>query len=357
MCPERQIRVMTFRGGHYERGLQQGKRLRDTFTVPDTAGIDCEFARDCRNAVCEAYPPAIEQFEGMLDGGGFDRDALMLYYFGRLEARVGGCTMFGVSPQMREWGKGPITGRNYDWAVEDLRWCELHRYVSTGARDRIGYTHHWAGCADVLNESGLYVGIASLPPEPVRCAGVQWNIVVDLMSESCENTQDAVSACAAVRHLRPMSYLLADAQGDVAVVEATAELVRVRLPSEGFVTAANARQGGVALRDWSAEQTGLALPEPAEVTANSYQGDASCRAGRRIARAQRLLKDGCPTISESAVKAVLTDHEAPICTGDHSHPDGAPWGTIWSGMCLPAERELRIAPGLPCRHAFQTFTL
>jgi len=195
----------------------------------------------------------------------------------------------------------------------------------------------------------------------VHAPGVQWNVVTEMISETCTDVAQAVEACARVCHLRSMSYLLADAGGAVGVVEATPTEVRFREgePCEGgaFVVAANAPQGGRLVRRY---EPGSA--EPKAKLPLQFRHGALEHAERRIERVRRLLKErltgraGC-ALSVDEVAAMLRDHEGPVCAGDHAHPDGAPWGTIWSGICEPARDAFLIAPGLPCRHAYQRFAV
>jgi len=352
LAPGRAIREAVFTGTHFERGLERGRRLKETLSIPEPPDLSEGFVEGCRAAAEALHPPALEEFEGLLRGGGFDRRAMAAYYFARLESRLGGCTMFAVAEPHRDAGRGPIVGRNYDWAVADLRWCELQRCLPADGLRRIGYTHNWAGCADVLNEAGLYVAIASLPPEPVLAPGVQWSILVETISETCAGVDEAVCACARVRHLRPMSYLLADARGEVAVVEATPREVRVRWPEGGIVVAANVPQGGeVVAQSPPGEGQGV-LAAAAE-----YSPDSVARAERRVEVASGMLREAAPAVSEETVRRVLTDHTAPVCTGDHGQPDGGTWATIWSGVCMPAEGDFCIAPGLPCRFDYRCFRI
>lgn len=355
----RHIRRITFEGTPRERGIQRGRRLAETFRVPHLPA-EPDFVRGCYEAVAKGYPAAIEEFEGIIEGGDFDRDRLLPYYFARVESSLGGpapgCTMFAVEPGLcQNPEKGPLVGRNYDWAITDLRWCELHRILPATEPRRLGYTHHWAGNADVLTERGLYVAIASLPPEEVHAPGVQWSIVVEMLAATCSTVQEAADTCAGVRHLRPMSYLLADAAGSVGIVEATPEEVRLRRPETGIVSAANIAQGGEILRRWEERRVPGSLTEPVRPRPPNYRGDALQRAQRRVERAEALLRRAAPSIAFSDVRRALQDHEAPTCTGDHADPDGAPWGTIWSGICRPATGEFNIAPGLPCRNPYQEF--
>jgi hypothetical protein len=318
------------------------------------------FVRACRDAAESFYPPVGEEFVGIVEGGGFGRERMMAYYYARLESLLG-CTMVGVSRE-RATCEGAVVGRNYDWATQDLRWCELHRYRAPDALARLGYTHHWAGCTDVLNEAGLYCAIASLPPQPLRGPGVQWNVIVEMVTETCSTVDEAVAACARPDHLRPMSYLLADAAGDVAVVEATPAEVCVRRPQDGLVLVANAIQGGRVLARVSEREAFYEAPGQVPLP-HSYDGGED-RAMRRVRRAMELLA-GVDPVSEEDLVAVLTDHEAPICTGRHEDgpevgdevPTAVPWSTIWSGLCRPARRSFRIAPGQPCRKEYVEFNL
>lgn len=343
--PERKIREIVFPGDHYQRGRRLGELLRETFVPPDVGDLSRGFVRACRRAAESFYPPVGDEFRGLVDGGDFDHDLMEAYFFARLESQVGGCTMFGVAPDRRTEGEGPIVGRNYDWAVADLRWCRLHRYRPRDGMHRVGYTHHWAGCPDVLNERGLYVALASLPIRPEMEPGVQWSILVDMVSETCVSVAEAVDACAAVRHLRPMSYLLADAEGELAVVEATSSGIEVREPEEGVLAAANVAQGGRRVVDH--EKAREAVPTP-----NAAMAVREAR--RRVCRVRRLLGN-LNRVSPVDVQEILTDHEAPVCTGDHDRPDGGRWATIWSGISTPAAGEFRIAPGQPCRYGYRTF--
>ena len=350
------IREVLYQGDHYVRGLVRGRALARTLRVPAVHGVSMGFVRDCRDMAEAFYPPVGAEFEGIVEGGGFGAERMMAHYYARLESRLG-CTMVGVSSE-RHRDAGSLVGRNYDWATEDLQWCELHRYRPPDALARVGYTHHWAGCTDVLNEAGLYCAIASLPPEPVRGPGVQWNVVLEKVTETCRGVDEAVEVCASTDHLRPMSYLLADAAGAVAVVEATPSEVRVREPGRGLVLAANATQGGRILSQTTA--TGRNVPVPGEQP-RSYDGGED-RAMRRVRRALAMLA-GAERIAAEDLERVLSDHEAPICTGRHERgpsdevPTRVPWSTIWSGICRPADGVFLIAPGQPCRESYVEFRL
>ncbi len=360
MTPSRDIREVDLTGNAYERGMSLGVRLRDSLQIPDVSW-NHNFVEGCYEAACNVWPPVREEFRGIVDGGEFDRERLLPYYFARVENLIGGlapgCTMFGIIPAHRKDGsRGALIGRNYDWATDDLRWCELHRVRPADHPSYLSYTHHWAGHTDVLTDNGLYIAIASLPPEEIHAPGMQWHILVEMLATTCTTVEEAVRKCASVRHLRPMSYLLADASGNVGIVEGRPMTVKFREPQEGIVAAANLRRGGRTVRKWSdSEHAHLSqplLPDPA-----NYDETAEDRARRRVDRARRLLGQHAPEITRDHVGDVLQDHEAPICTGDHTHEDGSPRATIWSGICEPEQDLFSIAPGLPCRHSYRDFSV
>ncbi len=349
----REVREAIIRGDHYRRGLWRGRRARG-LPVPAAPSVPREFVKRCRAAAERFHPACGREFEGLIEGGGFPREAMEAYYFARLESRLGGCTMLAALPSVCA-GPGPIVGRNYDWAVADLRWCELQRYLPDSGMRRIGYTHHWSGCPDILNEAGLYVAIASLPPEPVALPGVQWSILVEAVSEECETVAEAADRLGSVRHLRAMSYLLVD-RSSALVVEATPGEVRVRRPVDGVIVAANCSQGGERIGPPEGGD-GCRLEEPAGPGARIARPHSIERSARRVRRAQGLLDDMGAGVTVEGVADILRDHEAPICAGDHDGPDGGFWATIWSGIALPAEGRFSIAPGLPCRHRYRDFTI
>ena len=357
MTEPRTIREITSAGDHYQRGLQRGEMVRDTFTPPPVPDVTGRFVRACFDLTAEFHPSAVDEFEGIVRGGGFEREAMMAYCFARVAAQPGGCTMAAVSESRRKTGSGPIAGRNYDWAVSDLRWCALHRLTPPDGPRRIGFTNHWAGCPDWLSERGLYAAMAALPAADVRCPGVQWNVLLDRIAETCSTADAAAGLCAGVRHLRSMSYLFADAGGGMCVVEAMPAHVRRRDAADGALVATNAPLGGRLLADRAA------VPCPADaalhIELESPQRRLAIveRAMRRQRRAEALLREAAEDISRRTMTALLRDHEAPICVCADSDPGGHRWGTIWSGICDPAEGAFLIAPGAPCRHAFQRFTL
>lgn len=322
------MREQTFEGTYYEIGQQRGTTLRD-LPVPKVGPEEVAFARRCRAMVEGIHPPAVEEFEGMLDTGGFDPDDFAAYFFAREKGILRGCTMFAALPSITRDGAAMV-GRNYDWISSDLKWCEVRRVHPKGGQPTLSYTHHWAGSTDVLNASGLCVTMASLPPRtPVR-PGLQWNLVIGIMMDRCRDVREALAFIEGVSHIRSMSYLLVDASGDAAVVEATPEHVHVRRPERGYIVATN------------------------HEVADQDIETASARSLSRYGCVARMLESGLGCVGEDLVKDILRNHECHVCSGVHGdHGRDGEWGTIWSLICRPHALDLRIAPGHPCEVPYE----
>ena len=80
----RAIRQIAVRGSHRERGIALGRRLRGTFAPPPEPGVPGDFVDACMAEARRVHPPCIEEFEGLVHGGDFDRAPMAAYYFARL---------------------------------------------------------------------------------------------------------------------------------------------------------------------------------------------------------------------------------------------------------------------------------
>lgn len=181
-----------------------------------------------------------------------------------------------------------------------------------------------------MNEAGLFVAISSLPALEATKPGLQWNILVDAIASTCRSVSDAVSLLRGVNHLRAITYLLAD-QNTAAAVEASPEGVRVRAAVDGIVIATN------------------------HATGATDESDRTCHSIARYDRAHDRLRSCSPLIDESDVVDILRDPVCAIRDGKRflHELDHVPlaavenWGTIWSTICRPSQREIRIAEGHP----------
>ena len=317
------LRKLVYSGTAYEIGREMGRSL-EGLPVPKAAKEEVVFAHACRDTTGRIFPSALDTFRGIVDGSGLGGDDFLTYYFARREGVLRGCTMFAARHPATRDGV-TLVGRNYDWVNSDQKWCELRMIRQEGAFPVLGYSHHWAGLPDALNAEGLFVAIASLPKRPPELPGLQWNLVVDVLMATCRTVPEAEKLITSFHHLRAMTYLIADASGEAIAAEARPEGVTIRRSSDGLVLATN--------------------HEVTEVEAS----DRDKRSRRRYERAEAVLRAHAGWVDEGVAEEVLADHRGQICSGPHhDHVGRDSWGTLWSTICRPDLRTLKIAQGHPC---------
>ena len=309
-------------GTYRQIGCDTGRAIQTTFTPPKAAARQIQLAAECERIVRDVHPRLLEQFDGLLDGGGFDRDDFAAYYFARERSvHRRRCTMFAIAPSHTADGR-LLVGRNYDWVRADRDWCELREIRAEQTPPRVGYSNHWIGCPDVLTAHGLLLSLATLRPEPATAPGLQWNAIFDLVAATCTTAHQAADAIAGLPHFRPMNYLVADA-AHAEVLEAAPRGVTRRGWNDGLLVATNRPVDG--------------------------KHDADCRRYRGVVR---LLRSHTQALDATAAKAVLRDHSVPICDGDHASTAPSNWETIWSFVCAPAAMAIELAPGRPCESEY-----
>ena len=127
----------------------------------------------------------------------------------------------------------------------------------------------------------------------------------------------------------PISW--ADRSGKAVVVETTVEGIELRYPENGLLVMTN-----------HAVCPALAGKETF-VPPDSHP---------RYNRLRELL-GGDRLVDAEAVKQALRDHEGLVCSHGEHFPERE-FGTLWSVVGRPGERQLDIAEGHPCRAQYRT---
>ncbi len=326
-------------GPHYDLGLAQGRQT-ERFAVPAwwPEPPSLSFALDCARQVAELHPPLLDELHGYAEAQAIGYEDLLRGVCRRsmrLRAVMvaapgypeGGCSSFAV---VAADGR-VLAGRNYDFhSVQRVR--QRLRLRPAVGRPSVGMRGSVPGGRyDGVNDRGLFISLhvaLSDEPEALR-PGLPFHWLPRLVLETCADTRAAVNLLTRVRHLHPFNYLVADAAGDLAVVEAHPEAVRVVERGGDFVAATN-----------------------------HYRHPALARfqRGRKLSHSQRRLDYLCgrrETLRRSSaagladVQAALADHPSNLCghTGGHT--------TLWSLSADLTARRLAYARGAPCAAAFE----
>lgn len=336
--------VRVFEGSYYDIGLKMGVAL-NALRVPEADEEMESLAASCEALVREIYPPIVEKVQGMIEGAGLNEKDFKAFFYARDVFPHMGCTNLAVLPTCTRDGS-LIVARNYDWYYSAKEWRELRDIAAAGAFRSLSVTHHWAGSPDGLNDQGLGVFLAVLPRHEAAGPGLQWHLITDILLDTCQDVREACDFITSVPHLGAFNYLIADAQGHAVVAEALPTGVTIREPRDGFILATNHVPGREA-----AEQD--LWPEEARRQRRSLT---------RYQRATEMLRGKQGQVDEAMLKGLLREHKAPICRGNHDPPDDGTafddvFGTIWSLVAKPKERELLVAWGHPCRTEYEAHRL
>ena len=334
--------VRILEGSYYEIGLQMGSAL-ETLQIPEATDQRRVLAARCQAIVAETYPAILDKVEGMIEGGGLPSEDFKAYFYARELSSQMGCTNLAVLPG-RTRGDSVLVGVNYDWYFQSQEWREIRSIRPEGALRSLRVTHHWAGSPDGINEAGLGVFLSVLPQQEIAGPGLPWHLVTDIMLETCQNVTQAGAFLESVPRLRAFNYLVTDALGQAAVLEALPGSLNMREPEDGFLLATNHLPGR-------------------EMPNGELSEEDERRQRRSLARYERvreILEDSGAAIDYAAMKTLLMDHQAPICRGNHEPIPGDDsydnvFGTIWSLVARPGRGDLQVAWGHPCRSEYVSY--
>lgn len=336
--------VRVLEGSYYEIGLQTGATL-GTLEVPEADEDTVALALECEALVADRYPAILDKVEGMIDGGTLNRRDFKALFYARDFSPQMGCTNLAVLPS-HTVDHSLLVGANYDWYYYAREWREIRKVRPKGARWSLRVTHHWAGSTGGLNEAGLGVFLSVLPRQSSVGPGLAWHLIVDLLLDRCRDVEEACGFVTAVPHLSAFDYLIVDAEGAAVVAESLPGGVTIREAENGLLLATN-------------HLPGRETPEDELSPPDRRRQERSLA---RFALATKVLSEMGSSVDEVAIRSLLQDHEAPICRGNHNPPQNAVafddvFGTIWSLVSRPQERQLQVAWGHPCRSEYVSYSV
>ena len=231
-------------GTHFEIGEQLGAFFRERgVLLPERVPFPVtrerlDFAQACLPFYREWYPAVLEEIRGLAQGQGcpsaYLEGALLPMYC----LLPGSCCSTFAFRQ----GRRAVFGRNSDFltCLEDLYISCSFRFSDGGLPFR-GNTTAFVEMEDGVNQEGLAVGLTSAPPFQVR-PGLGAGMLLRLVLESCRDVPQALALLERVPAGSSHTLVLADRNGEIALVEncgGRREILRPREES-AWVCAVNA---------------------------------------------------------------------------------------------------------------------
>lgn len=223
-----------FKGKHYEIGFRWGSLLAkhgniifDHIPFPITEDR-IHFAKQCLPIYREYFPQVLDEIQGISDGQSCGIDQLQAVLFSMYAMPpVCCCSCFAVSN-----GENILFGRNSDFLteLEKLNMNAIYRF-SSGSYAFTGNTTAFVEMEDGINEKGLAVGLTSVYPSAIQ-PGMNAGLLLRFFLEKCQTTEEVIRWTQKLPISSAQTFTLADACGDIAVLECCTGSVQIIRPTK-----------------------------------------------------------------------------------------------------------------------------
>ncbi len=327
------MKQVTLRGTHVEIGRQEGERLRASGEeLPKLTDEQARHTEALVRQVAGRIPDLLSEMRGIAEGGGYDEQAVQFYSLAI--GIVPACTVIAVSGD-RTTGGRTLFGRNYDAGP---KWSNFTLYRTYPDR---GFAH--IGCCydmlvgreDGLNEAGLAAAYTGVHGHYTDKPGLWDHIPVRAVLEQCRTVDEAVELVRILPHLYTKNFLVVDASGAIAGIEAAQQGISIMRSRNGFGAVTN-HFVAPHMRAYCNEAKVPANSKHRLEVAHRWFDEAQAR-GDRIGRGElkRLLSS-----TGEGVRSEL-------------NPD---FTTVWSWVAELGERSLELCDQLPGIGAYARYT-
>ncbi|MEW6400981.1 MAG: C45 family peptidase [Chloroflexota bacterium] len=250
------------------------------------------------------------------------------------------CSVWAASGPATRDGS-PILVKNRDYHLEHLP-LQVLTYATTQPGYRCLYVTS-AGSPAVfssgVNEAGLAVADTHVPSRDIGPGLARYTLMMDLLEQHAY-VQSALSYLQKALCMGAGSLILADAQGNLAVVETGYHQCGLVMPEEHVVAATNH----------------FVTPELREHFLDDRTGVRGEESRARCQEIQARLKKEWGMLDTEIARQVMAQHQAGSAAICRHHQNGEV-GTISTAIFLPSERKLIFCNGRPCECDYATYTL
>lgn len=321
-------------GRQYARRLADaGRSLASASPEPlDPPADKRAFARECAKHVEAHAPFLLEELRGIAAEAGVDPEPVETVPLA-LDARAG-CSLVAVSGECTADGRA-LLARNHDFYPSFRPYATRYRTDPADGLASVGCSCVFVGRCDGVNEAGLAIGFAEVPPHEFE-PGFAWQLAIRATLDTCRTVDDAVSFLESIPHATNVNFLLADAGGEVALVEASPERVASSRPSDEIVTVTR-RFPTESMREYQSTDPSV---------------DHYCS---RLDEVEAWLEDRERPITVEDLRTAMSDPDIGACWPVDEERDD-PRSTIWSWVMDPADYGGSLAGGSPIETAYEPVT-
>lgn len=305
---------------------------RHGFRVTPQSAEKLDFGVKSESPVESFFPKILEEIRGFADACHISYQHLLgfIMSIGAFKAEPM-CSAFAAFN-----GSDVVLGRNYDFFysfkkfVESVLTCPEDGYFS------IGHSDVFIGREDGINEEGLAVAMTGVIGKTVH-PGVNFIVTIRRILDKCATTGESIVVLKSAHFSTTSNYLIADKRGDMAVVEASPERVRVRKPEDdNFIICTNH----------------FKLPDMLEAEDREETKRLNWDSTSRYSAIHSILQHKKGRIDIETAKEILSNHKGYVC----AHHENIKLGTIWSVIATLKNLKILRAEGHPCRAKYKSDT-
>jgi len=284
------------------------------------------FGVECEKEVKRIFPDILDEMRGFADACQAPYENLSSFIFSVGVSKPSACSIFATFN-----GSDVLFGRNYDFFYRFKKHSESFLTMPQNGYCSVGNSDIFIGREDGVNEKGLAVAMTWVSPKKFK-PGINFALLARCILDKCGNVKEALKTLTNASHLVANGYLVADREGNMAVVEACPERVRIRKPEENksFIVCTNQ----------------FMLPEMKEMENVKDRPPDSEQRYNTIYN--KLRQEGGKLTLKDAQK-ILSDHTGYVC----SHIDSIQMGTLWSIIATLKKLQIFMAEGHPCRTKYK----
>jgi predicted choloylglycine hydrolase len=225
------------KGSYYDIGFRYGSLLaKHGFQLPEIEERKIQFGLESYPDLKQFFPEVIDEIKGFAEGAKVNKEKLAgwLLSIGGFEYEAQ-CSIFAFQNE-----KETIVGRNFDSLFKFQKYTESSLICPKDKYSYISQSEIFIGREDGLNEKGLFIAMTYVngkAPKP----GINFLFTVRYVLENCASTEEAIKVIDEIPISTYNNFLVADRNGDMAVVEASPyqNVVRRPLKDSRFIGCTN----------------------------------------------------------------------------------------------------------------------
>ena len=306
-------------GSFYDMGFKYGSLLHQKeIALPVMTKGQAEFGAQCYQDVQHFYPELIAEFEGFAVGWQWETAELGAFVAGLgVFDMTGKCSAFACRTS-----EAVIFGRNYDLLYKFRKTTESCLIAPQNKFAYVSQSDVFIGRCDGVNEMGLAIAMSFVNGTQIQ-PGITFHLIIRKVLETCSTVAAAIALIQSTKVASANNFLIADAIGNMAVVESAPQGSEVRYPATNadFLCITNQFQ------------------HP-KMQAFDQGGIGWCRSAERYQYLCDRLSQGSQISIEIAQEILST---APVCLDLRREQ----FGTLWSVVANLKTLALTRAEGKP----------